>query len=222
MLFRLIIDDVGLQREADKIGLCSDTGSTSFVLNNTSSQPIRFWSDGSPAAFSLITGTASAATTGSNAIIRDILEETGDPGNFVLAGEAIAIDIGPQQFVWDFDADLTLTVTAVSTAGAFAFNKAKKWWSGGSKVRAAVVTCASAAIEQGATVQDMDDVMQALLLDGTSCAAKVQAASGAVDEDTVLQRADRFQSTLGKAKAFVKKIEWSDVVGRIIARALRR
>ena len=64
--------------------------------------------------------------------------------------------------------------------------------------------------------------MQGLLVGGTACAAKVEAASGAVDEDTVLQRADRFQSTLGKAKSFIKKVEWTDVVGRNIARALRR
>ncbi|MFE6254585.1 hypothetical protein [Agromyces sp. NPDC057865] len=217
--YRLLIDDVVLQREADKIGVCGDGASTFLVINNSSSQPISFWSTGFASTWRLITGTASAATRAQNTAVRDLLMSTGSSGNFVLAGESMRVDLSPAQFAWDFDTGLTTTTLAADVAGGLAFGKAKKWASAGSNKRAAVVTCASGAIAAGATAESVDDVLKGLLLGATPCAAAVERAQAvATDEKTLVQRAARLQSTITSVDSFVDNIDLAVVIGKVLRR----
>ena len=221
-LYQLTIDDPRLQGEVDSVGVCGDLPDTFLVINNTSTQPISFWSATPGSTYQLIRDTASPALRAKNIAIRSALTSAGMTRSFMLAGEAMQVTGRSSDFSWEFDAGLTISTLATDVAAGMAFNKLKRWASSGSKTRAAVTTCAFAATSAGATAADMDDAISKLLLGATPCAAAVERAGTYVEEETLLQRADNLQSKLTRAESFIKKVDSIDVVGRILLRLLRR
>lgn len=220
-LYQLTVDDSRLDREAAKVGVCGDLLDTFLVINNTSSQPILFWSATPGSTYQNIEGDASLAVREKNVALRQLLRG-GRSDSYILAGEAMRVTGRSVDFGWEFDASLTMSTLATDVAAALAVNKLKRWASSGSKTKAAVMTCAFAATSAGATAQDMDDVMTQLLLGATPCAAAVESAGTNVKEETLLQRANTLQSKLATADSFVKKVELANVIGEVLRRGVRR
>ncbi|WP_438854394.1 hypothetical protein [Agromyces sp. M3QZ16-3] len=218
ILYRFAIDDYRLQQEVDKIGVCGDYSDTFLVIQNTSSQPIRFWSSTPGSTYEPVPVNTSPLIEVRNRFMRESLADMGSTGSYVLAGEAMRVSGRAADFTWDFDTALSLSVLAVDVAGSMAFNKLKRWATSGSKTRAAVATCALAATEAGATATTMDEVMSKLILGATPCAAAVESAGTAVEADTLLRRANTLQSRINSVNSLVKRFDLGDLLGRIIRR----
>ena len=219
MSYQLTIDDVWLQQEVAKVKMCGDFRDTFLVIDNQSSQPLKFWSLTPGVTYVPVDNGASFAVHAKNVLLRNELRASRSDA-FVLAGEAVQVTSRVIDFHWQHDVGLTTATVATDVAGALAFNKAKKWASSGSKTKAAVTTCASGAIAAGATAENMDEVMTKLLLGSTACAAAVELAGTDVQEKTLLQRATKLQSNLTKIDSLVEQIRSANVFGRIVQRAL--
>lgn len=212
---RLYIADPQLQREAAKIGVCFNTSDTILIVNNTSTQPIRFWSMTPGFTYLRITDDSSAAVQARNSSLRAWLDPVARPGQYVIAGERMQVGTSTADFSWQFDITLAVDTVAVDTAAALAFGKLKKWASSGSKARAAVTTCAAEAVSDGVTASGMDDTMKKLLLGSGPCAIAAASAGATPAEETILKRAKTVQSKLSTADSIIKKVQLADILGAI-------